>query len=430
MGMRPRSVLVSFVLAQALLLGPTFGQGDPIETYLASAEKKAASVVNNAGAQGRGVAMEAGQAALNAIAAFRAAYGDSLNLTENMLTGQQAELFRNIHSAIDRLDAYTRDATTNLQGVANTLAAAVTALPFSNDIPRVTVIAPLYIIEGESRELVLRGIGLSNGDPVLETPAGNLRPSTETDSEIRFTLPTLSAKPNNRPASFATTLRLFERKSKFFFFSTYIPHTYPVTVAIYPREVGKIKITPRRKVASTESRQQTTSEYRCDSPRGEGSHSVPANVVPSPGWSIETSSIRYNRTYSNHGSFTMNTTSPAGFTATLSCSGWGRVVALGIVVDQGSIGVEKGYFTFTESRPIETLQNGDEQTAILHWGDALTFSNLPNDTETVLVELTPFTGQSLSFEGAGRNRFMNIAFSQATRVATLTARGIEEVLRQ
>ena len=43
----------------------------PIESYLSSAEKKATTVVNNAGSQGRGVAMEAGQSVLSAIAAFR-----------------------------------------------------------------------------------------------------------------------------------------------------------------------------------------------------------------------------------------------------------------------------------------------------------------------------------------------------------------------
>jgi hypothetical protein len=64
---------------------------DPIDNYLTSASEKANDLVYNVGAAGRGVAMKAGQAALNAIGAFRAGYADSLKLTEGALTAQQAQ---------------------------------------------------------------------------------------------------------------------------------------------------------------------------------------------------------------------------------------------------------------------------------------------------------------------------------------------------
>src|SRR5437773_1115587 len=61
----------------------TWAQVDPVDHYLTSAENSANSVVSNGGAQARGTAMEAGQALLNAITAFRAAYPEMLKLTES-----------------------------------------------------------------------------------------------------------------------------------------------------------------------------------------------------------------------------------------------------------------------------------------------------------------------------------------------------------
>ncbi len=198
-----------------LLLGSTriSGQVDPVETYLSSAEQKATSVVNNAGARGQGIAMEAGQAALNAISAFRAAYGDSLMATEGTLDRQQAQLFGNIKAMMEQLDRYARDSTINLGDATRPLAESIKNLPFSKDIPRVTKVAPLYTVEGSDSEIVFSGIGLSNGDPVLVTATGNLQPTTETDSEIRFRLPPQSAQANQRPALVSATLQVFERKT-------------------------------------------------------------------------------------------------------------------------------------------------------------------------------------------------------------------------
>jgi len=423
-------------MAVAALLGSVaceaHAQADPIENYLASAEQKAATVVAEAGSQGRGVAMEAGQAALNAIASFRAAYGDSLRQTEEALSDQQAQLFRSIKSAIGQLDEYTRGAVADLQGVADTLSMAISNIPFGKEIPRVTRVAPIFVAEGAAanRELIVRGIGLSNGDPELEVDGRRVRPNTETDAELRFELPT-RAVAGNAPEIVATTLRLYEKKTKFFFFSSYVPRTYPVRLAVYPSEVGRFTLTPRRRVTVAERREVTTPEYRCDSPQGQGSHTVAANVVAAPGWTIDPNSIRYERTYSNHGAFTMNTTSPAGFTATLSCSGWGRIVGpFGVVIDAGSIGVEKGYFRYTESREVTALQDSEAKSGVLTWGDAQTVADLPADTETIVFQMAAFNGQQVAFDGAGTSPYVTVEFNAAAKIATVSAKGIEEALRR
>ena len=406
--------------------------GDPIDNYLSSAEQKANNVVYNAGAQGRGVAMEAGQAVLNAIASFRAAYADSLKKTESTLTREQEEFFRKIKSSVDMLDETLNTSTGNLQTVTDTMAGAITNLPFSSDVPRVTKVYPLYAVDsaGPSQELIVRGIGLSNGSPVLEINGKPISPNTKTDAEIRFPLPSHGVI-TDKPLLFPVTLRLFERERKMLgLWNDYIPRTYSVRLAIYPRAIGKFTVTPRRQVANHESNPKKTPQYRCVSPHGDGSSTVPVSVAPTPGWTIDVSSIVYNREYENHGVFTMNSSSAAGFTATLSCSGWGRQTVLGQVVDQGQQGVEQGTFSFLETREGTTLENGNPETKDLQWGDSLTVSNLPADTETILFELKPFTGETLALEGVGTNRFAKVDFNASSKVATVTALSVEQALRQ
>jgi hypothetical protein len=414
------------VLAFSLVSAARSQSLDPVDNYLSSAEQKANNVVYNAGAQGRGIAMEAGQAALNAIGSFRAAYADSLKLTESALKGQQAQLFQNIKSSMDLLDQWSSGATVNLQGVTDSLSNAVLNLPFASDIPRVSRISPLYSVEGlgPAQELVVHGIGLSNGSPTLEVGGRVIGPNTKTDAEIRFPMP-IHGNVVGQPLLFPATLHLFERTTKYLVFHDYIPMSYPVRLAIYPKEIGQFTITPRRKVATSERNPVTTLEYRCESPHGEGDSNVPVNIAPTPGWTIDVNTIRYNKAYENNGSFTMGTTAATGFTANLKCSGFGKSP-----FNAGNQGVEKGTFSYVEVREGTTLQNGDTKKLTLRWGDSLTVADLPTDTETVLFELLPFTGQTLDLEGAGGNRFVRLDFNAASKVATVTARGVEEALRQ
>lgn len=424
-----RGILLFFFCVSA---ANAFGQ-DLIESYLESAQQKANDVVYNAGAQGRGVAMEAGQAALNAIASFRSAYADSLKKTETALTGQQAQLFQNIKSSMYLLDEWSQGTGNNLQGVADTLSNAVLNIPLSHDIPRVSKVGPLYSADltGIANELVIHGIGLSNGTPFLEI-VGNknhVSPNTKTDSEMRFSMPPHSPV-TDKPLLFPVILHLYERDGSYCLLGKcasvdYKERTYPIRLAIYPKEIGKVSVIARRRVSQVERQPRSTPNYRCESDHGDGSKSTPVNVVATGGWNIDVSTIQWQRNYENHGAFTMGTTSPAGFTAMLTCYGWGKSM-----FDAGQQGVEQGNFTYQETREGTSLQNGEAKTIVLRWGDSINVSDLPADTETVLVELIPFTGQTLDLEGTGNNRFMVLQFNAASKVANVAARGIEEALRQ
>jgi hypothetical protein len=409
-----------------LLATVASAQIDPIENYLSSAERKANNVVENAGAQGRGIAMEAGQAALNAIASFRAAYADSLTLTENALGRQQEIAFRKIKTNIDALDEKLSNTTDNLQRITDTFSEAVSNLPGGKDIPRVTKIGPLYSVEGAgpTQELVVHGLALSNNQPTLTIDGRSVRPNTATDTELRFPFPQHAAA-GDHPMLVPATLQLFERRTVYLVMSNYVPRTYPVRLAVYPRQVGIVTITPRRRVPTAASQSQSTGNYRCESPNGEGNATVPVAVTATSGWTIVISTIKFNANYTNNGSATINTSSGAGFTATLTCSGFGKTV-----FDAGSKGVIQGSFSYTETKSDTGLQNGDPMTRPIQWGESFAISTLPTDTETVIVELRPFTGVPLAVDADGNNQFLHVSFNSASKVATIAARGIEEALRQ
>jgi hypothetical protein len=257
---------------------------DPIENYLSSAEKKANNVVENAGAQGRGIAMEAGQAALNAIASFRAAYADSLKLSESALNRQQEIAFRKIKMNMDALDDTLSNTTANLQRITDTFSEAISNLPGGKDIPRVTKIGPLYAVEGSgpSQELIVHGLGLSNNQPTLKINGRVVRPNTATDTELRFPYPSATATTGNHPTLIPATLQLFERRTIYLVMNDYVRRTYPVRLAIYPRQVGALTITPRRRVPTTANQPETTGNYRCESPNGEGSATSPGGGYCNP----------------------------------------------------------------------------------------------------------------------------------------------------
>ena len=404
---------------------------DPVETYLSSFSQKVTDAINNAGAQGRGVTMEAGQSVLNAIGAFRSAYADALGKSESALTAQQEELFQKIRSSTIALNNGIGTSTESMQRITDTLAGAISNFPGSKDLPRITRIGPLYTVgnAGVAEEIVIKGLGLSNGDPTLEFSGKAISPNTKTDSELRFSLPGQFVA-QGKPLIVQLTLRLFEIKSRFLGLYHYsVPHAYPVRIAVYPREIGQLAVTARRVVDQIDVHDvPATNEYRCASPHGDGSLAVPVSLVPSSG--AEMSNLRFVPTYSNHGSFTMNTTSSAGSTATLSCYGWGKIEHFGVVVDAGNVGVEKGYFVWTETRHLRVQQNDPGKISTLRWGDTVAISDLPPDTQTVLLELKPFTGQTLDLEGSGANRFVKLEFNGSSKVAIITANDIEHALRE
>lgn len=394
---------------------------DPIQNYLDSAEEAANSVVSNAGAQGRGVAMEAGQALLNAIASFRSAYADSLTLTDTALTGQRAALFKDIQKATNDLQAVTDKSTSDLQSIADTLADTTANIPLTKDIPRVRKVSPIFYSNGDLRahakELVVYGIGLANGTPSLEIEGAKITPGTMTDNELRIVLPTTYG--STFPIYLSATLHLFEHKSKYLFFSDFVPKDYPIRLAIYSDEIGVVALTPRIKQSSREQNDVKSGGYSCTSPGG--TNAVAIQVQPPQGWLLIPGSVAFHEQHTNYGTHAINSTTPTGFTATLTCT-----TTHNRPFNPGHHGVEDGYFTYTVYRDVTALVNASAISHDLKWGDSFTVTTLPENTQSVVLELTSPFGDHLSLVDKGENSFLAFEFDRANDTALVSSKSIDQ----
>jgi hypothetical protein len=93
-------------------------------------------------------------------------------------------------------------------------------------------------LNGAADELV-RGVGLSNSSPFLEIGSRKVGPNTKTDSEMRFSMPAHSSVVG-KPLLFPAVLHLYERHTKYVFWSDYVERTYPIRLAVYrPSQAGR-----------------------------------------------------------------------------------------------------------------------------------------------------------------------------------------------
>lgn len=399
MAMTASGLCGRILMVASFIVGTSSAQQlDPVEKYLASAEKKINGAIENAGTQGRGVTMEAGLAALNAIAAFRAGYADALGKTEDALDAQQAKFFKSIKEATDQLDRSLGDATLNLQGLADRLDVAIRALPFTKDVPRVLKLTPRFVSEGQAwdKELIVSGLGLFNQAPILWVDGKPVAPNTATDTELRFPIAHVKAG-KDVPSINTAVLQVAERQSGWVW-DSYLIKYYPVRIAVYPSALGKVSVVAKRKVPDHQDVERTTGVYRCESPNGDGSSSVAVSVVATPNWTIAVSSIAWHASYSNHGRTTLNSSTPSGFTATLGCDGFNKSL-----FNAGEKGVEEGVYKYREIYDGTREADDPPVENQMQWGRSWTVT-LPGDTYTAVSTFTFIGGDVESFTDSGTGK--------------------------
>lgn len=416
------------VVSASLLLLMTCAQAqrpiDPVAGYLDQAERGALNVLNEAGAQGKGVAMTAAQGVLSAIALFRQEYSDSLKETVSALGGERYRLFQDIRTTTDALNDTATNATEAIERTSGALAMTVSNLPFTKDIPRVTRVYPLFSVATDpKREFAVKGLSLTNAPPTLRHGKAVTSPVTAFDTELRFAVPPHDPV-TDRPVVVPSTVQVFERKTKWVFFDDFVPKTYPVQLVVYPKVIGPATLTPRLRTTRVETVAKVTPR-RCESPRGEGIERVAVSVTPTPGYLIDVSSVEWRQEFASNGVWLLESTTPTGITARLVCTGTGKNW-----VDAGSIGSISGRLHYTESRSVPDLVPGPAVTFDLSWGESRVDS-WPENTETVILQLNPFrTGRMESIEGSARGRFAVVEYNPQAKTTRVTARPIELVMRE
>ena len=416
-----RNVVLALVLALPGLSIHAQATDGPLESVLTSMESKANNIVREAGSQGRGVVMEAAQGLLQAIKLFRALYGDAVTDTVDKLSGERAALFRDIQNMAATLDASATTALDRVQRAADTLAETVAQVIGSRAFPRIRSVTPLFSVAGDTTtEFSIRGLFLAQGKPSLDMQGRARPPSTAADTELRFNNPATAATIT-QPVIVPATLTVYEHIARRFWFDGLEPKTYPLQLAVYPRVIGPAEITPMLRVPETTQNTITGPLVRCESPRGEGTATVPHSFSATADYTIDPGSIEFVREYANNGTHSFGGTG----TLTLTCYGFGKNL-----VDRGEVGVISGRVRFRETRTTVVIAPGAPVRFTFSWGDSRVVQ-LPPNAVGIKFALTPtFTGQRLESVGTSRTRFAAVEFDPAAKTARMTAEPIDAALRR
>ena len=412
-------VLIACLLALTGLSAKAIDE--PVEATLTSIETKANNVVREAGSQGRGVAMEAAQGLLQSIRLFRSLYGSALTETVDKLGGERAALFRDIQNMANTLDTSAISALDRVQRAADSLAETVAQAVGSRAFPRIRTVTPLFSVAGDpTAAFSIKGLFLAHGKPSLEMQGKRRSPGTALDTELRFDNPTTAATITE-PVLVPATLTVYEHIARRFWFDATEAKTYPLQLAVYPRAIGPAELTPLLRTQQTVSNTYTGPLVRCESPRGEGTASVPHSFSPTDGYTIDPASIEFVREYANNGTHSFGGTG----TLTLTCHGFGKNL-----VDKGEVGVISGRVRFRETKTTDVVVLGTAIPFIFSWGDSRV-EQLPANAVGVKFALTPtFTRQRLESVGSSRIRFAAVEFDPVAKTVRVTAAPIDVALRE
>lgn len=458
------------------LTGLTIGQ------LLDQLESSISNIIRLAGSEAQLSVMEAGQAALNAIGAARAAYADSLDKTLAGLTKEQREAFEAVRSLVQDVSNSAGRTTDQLNAISANLNAAVINLPFARRTPYVTRVLPTYFVlqPGSMLKVRIAGQNLGAGTPYLRIKDRVFQAASTSDTELMFLLPQpddasvaassarlteqvnsvaeeleslrltllapfgLAARkpaqlqaaqappPSISQGSVEGELTVFERKGGFLgLFQKKVPTFYRIALFPVPRTMGHYELSAKRNVAQEKVELRSTPSFRCESPHGEGTAMTPVSIAVTPNWTLDTTTATFTPSYNNHGAWSFQTLGPAGFTAQLTCYGWGILRGLfGVVVDQGSQGVIQGTFSYKERTWDRTDVLQTVKSANLAWGESTVVATLPPDTKTVIVNLVTFSGRAFALEGSNQNKFLVVDFNPSANTVTLTARDVDAAMAQ
>lgn len=443
------AVLLVATAAEASLV--PFAADMTIRQALDRLEETADQILENAGDQARGIVMELGQQSLNSIAALRAAYSDSLDQTMSALGKAERDAFEDVRALISQAEDFEGKTTEDLERLEGKLIAAMQRLPLVEDIPFVQRTSPSYFVldGGGSIRLEVTGFNLAVGEPHLLIDGNRIDPTDEEDGRLLFLVPqppvgaletseelladaltaTLEGTPMdslplwNRPPVLGELV--VYQQTGWWIFGEEVPHTYRLAFFPVPPLVGAFVASIKREEQIQERVERSTQGYRCESPNGRGGNRVNVSIAPTAGWQIDPNSIRWHESYRNHGSHTMRSSSGAGFTAELSCRGWGRNM-----FDAGSRGVISGHYTYTEFRPSSQQVVQPIKRGILRWNADVPLLDLPDGTTSVSVALLPFTGELAVTLGGDGNRWLDVDFDRSTKQAVIHARTAEAALRE
>lgn len=358
-------------------------------------------IISEARISGNEVAAKAAQALIVSITNAGQLHGESTPSTDG-----NHDVLNTIANAEDELSvAQTSDDM--VQAVTKKLTAMNSAIDFGEGAASIWKIETHLGGQQNPGSIQIEGIGLKKSNPLLTINGKEYAATDVSDTKVTFLVSDLvqQAQPELVRGSVTITVK------RSFLSALDRKVSYELQALLLSRFLGSLTITP--KIASVEKKPVSTQLFRCESPRG-GAANVPIRVNASPGWLIEVPSIHYSRSYSNHGLSRLGGASPDGFTAMLECSAWGTNI-----VDQGSLGVEEGYFSYVETRPSLIVLTENSVVRPIYEGTVFTVADFPLQTNSLVFEYRSVQGTIVRSEDLLNAQPIEAAFSLRDRTATI-----------
>lgn len=452
--LRQRSAFSLIFLLITSITVPVSAQGPigalSVGQIIDQLEASAKGILEEAGHQARSTVMEAAQSALMAIGTLRAAYAESLDKTFDEINSSERAAFEDVRALIQQAESGASNITRDLGNISQQLSDAVAQLPGAKRLPIVRSAAPLFFVpKSGAVQVTLTGTNLEAGDPFLLVGGRRLDPIQKLHTTLTFKVPLFLPQQILRyeAAVRASLLRgdiplaqlepqlaqlvVYEKTSVFFGLggSKLEPQSYSVALFPVPSIAGRYQVIAKRRIENIERAPRRSPGYRCESDNGERTRNVDIQVSSTEGWRIDTTTLRFEASYSNHGNQNISTASPEGFKSTLSCSGYGRVEAFGVVIDAGSKGVIQGNYVYEEIRVVA----GDELMVVgedlLVWDRDVPILNLPPDTLSVSVVLNTFNGQLQAWTGQGGHRFYSVDYNRVAQTLIIHPKPLDVALK-
>jgi hypothetical protein len=313
---------------------------------------------------------------LTMLDAFRATSKELLDRMFQGLTAQQQNFFREADTLLVNV---SKDSQSILE---DSTKLVELVYQVSNDLPlvgrsRMVVLrySPSNIIWERGRQvtIVVRGLNVQPGNPVLIVNGNQYLPVTTLMQEARFHLPTdIVAEPKKDPV---TVQARIEFKKKGLISTT----TYRQTIAftILPRVVGTYSVGYDYSYDSTERSEVLRRDYRFEG----RDTTVRVTQTPTKGaeWRIDPSTIKYLK-YAGEASNPVTLdgpASPTGFTLAMRCNQYWRDL-------RQHPGYGDAYWTWQEFRPVSVNASFQSANARVRTGKAATFL-LPYGTTSLAI---------------------------------------------
>jgi hypothetical protein len=133
-------------------------------------EDTANNIVETAGEEARGVAIEAGAQMRLVIANARVAYADSLDKTVDAVSRERRQTFNDTLAVLSKIEKSAVSGLSSVEEIAELSGTAIDGLPFASGIPRIRSISPVYVTESQAKrgvEVVARGLSLRSEKPTV-----------------------------------------------------------------------------------------------------------------------------------------------------------------------------------------------------------------------------------------------------------------------